>query len=75
MRLAITNARRVLVGLVRPGDVLVDALGEEVGTVVSMATPSPLKYDREASITFEGDAGRQTIELTAGSYVWVRGVA
>lgn len=69
------STHKLRAGLVRPGDVLVDALGEEVGTVVSMATPSPLKYDREASITFEGDAGRQTIELTAGSYVWVRGVA
>lgn len=69
------STHKLRAGLVRPGDTLVDALGEEIGKVISTATPSPLQYHKEASITFKSNTGRQTIELTAGNYVRIRRAA
>lgn len=62
-------------GLIRPGDTLIGDLGQEVGVVISTATPSPLRYDRLASITFVSGAGRQVMEVTAGTYIRARRLA
>lgn len=67
-----SDAQRKRAGLVRARDTLVDAFGNDIGTVVSTATPSPLKWDGVASITFEDGSGRQTIDIPAGTFLWVR---
>jgi len=67
-----SEPRKIRAGLVRPRHVLVDAKGETIGVVVSTATPSPLKYDKDSSVTYEGGDGPQTIDLPSGTYVWVR---
>ena len=58
---------------IRPKDILCDAWGETIGTVVVTAHPSPVDYDRTSEFTLELEGGgRQGFEMPAGVRVWRR---
>lgn len=67
-----TDPERLRAAYVRPRDTLVDADGKDIGSVISTATPSPVDYRKNASITFGAGKDLQTIDVPSGTYVWVR---
>lgn len=69
----ITGAEHVRVCSIRPGDVLVDARGDVIGTVAVTAHPSPVDYDKTSEFTLQlPEGGRQDFNMPAGVRVWRR---